>query len=294
MSHSKLIPSSIKVDPKAITDWIRLGSSITGTAIATGLGAHFPGIEGAMVGSVMSPIIIETFASIGADIKQSILGDRERVRVGAAFSYALSKINQRVQNGEQPRTDGLFNGDSNERSASQEILEGALQFAQREFEELKIKHYGYLVANIYFESNIDRGYANLLLRLADKLSFRQLTMLELLANSAKFELIKRRKPLPGTELLYTLSTSNKVGFSTQAPLKSSKADLALEVEEMKQMGVIAELEFKLEFMIPSDHFVNLGLTKVGRTLRDLMELSEIDEKYILENAEWLRYIESSN
>jgi hypothetical protein len=47
--------------------------------------------------------------------------------------------------------------------------------AQREHEERKLRFMGNLIANLAFHPEIDRGYANYLIRLAEKLSFHSST-----------------------------------------------------------------------------------------------------------------------
>ena len=51
--------------------------------------------------------------------------------------------------------------------------------AQREHEENKLKYYGNLVANIAFDKTISREQANQLVSLAQKLSYRQIKLLNL-------------------------------------------------------------------------------------------------------------------
>lgn len=55
------------------------------------------------------------------------------------------------------------------------------RFATTEHEDKKLCFYGNLIANIAFTTQFDRAYANLLVRLGQGLSYRQLCLLAILA-----------------------------------------------------------------------------------------------------------------
>ncbi len=294
-----------------ITDWVQIGAEISGNAAGAVLGGMFAGLEGAVIGTSIAPLITETFSKIGADIKTMIFGNREEVRIGAAYTFAISKINEKLDAGFMPRNDDYFTTNNNQRPVSEEILEGALMLAQKEYEELKVKHYGYLIANIYFDTNIDRGYANFLLRLAERLSYRQLCLLELFSNTVKYELLKMPPPKaqfpelekidPGLYKAFNQvystnsipSTSQYIPVSYRSPLKNRKADLNMEIEELEQLKLI-ERGVSYAPITIVEHFANMGVTSIGRTLRNLMELAELNINDIEEIAAILRLDETNS
>jgi hypothetical protein len=112
----------------------------------------------------------------------------EELRTGKVLLQFRTRVIQNLSQGRTLRQDDFFAGDINERSAAEEIFEGVLLAAQREYEEKKVKYVGNLFANIVFEPNIDRAFANFLLRLAERLSYRQLCILALFAQRDKLTL----------------------------------------------------------------------------------------------------------
>jgi hypothetical protein len=96
--------------------------------------------------------------------------------------------NLSVGSGKTLRQDCFFSNKINERSAAEEIFEGVLFAAEREYEEKKVKFEGNFFANIVFYPSIDRASANFLLRLAQRLSYRQLCLMALFVQRDKFTL----------------------------------------------------------------------------------------------------------
>ncbi len=110
-----------------------------------------------------------------------MLGKREEVRVGAVLAFAGEKIREKMENGEQVRQDGFFEEQPDDRSDAEEIFEGVLLAAQREHQEKKLRFYGNLVANIAFDPTISRERANLLLKMGEELTYRQMCLLAIFA-----------------------------------------------------------------------------------------------------------------
>jgi hypothetical protein len=77
------------------------------------------------------------------------------------------------------RSDGFFNEDNTGRSSAEEIAEGVVLAAQRDHEEKKLRAYGNLLGNLAFCPQFSRAHSNLLTRLAERLSYRQLCLLAL-------------------------------------------------------------------------------------------------------------------
>jgi len=67
----------------------------------------------------------------------------------------------------------------NDRSTAEEIFEGVIFAAQREHEEKKLKFLGNLFANLAFNPQFDRTQSNLLIKIAQRCSYRQLCLLAL-------------------------------------------------------------------------------------------------------------------
>lgn len=169
------------------SELIAAGEEIAGTSAATALGLFLGGPGGAMLGSIAGPVLLRA-CRYGVDFARRYLGPREKVRVGAAFSFAVQRIEERRINGDAVRDDGFFLSPIEGRADADEILEGVLLTAQREHEEKKVPFLGYLWANVAFEEQIDRSTANHAIRLAQELSYRQLCLLALVRRKDEFEL----------------------------------------------------------------------------------------------------------
>lgn len=163
-----------------IKEIIETGSEISGGVGGAIIGGLFAGPVGAVLGGASGPIITRVFKSIGTEIKERFLSHREEVRIGAAYTFALSKINENESNGLLLRNDDFFQNVDNNRPASEEVLEGIILSSQKEFEELKLKYLGNLYANICYDKEISKEHSNQLIKTADILTFRQFCILQLL------------------------------------------------------------------------------------------------------------------
>jgi hypothetical protein len=114
---------------------------------------------------------------MASEIRHRILGPREEKRVGATLAFAADRIRERLEAGDEVRTDGFFDAGDGGRSSGDEVAEGVLIIAQREAQERKLKFLGNLLANVAFDPTIDRDHANVLMRLAEDLSYRQFLVL---------------------------------------------------------------------------------------------------------------------
>lgn len=185
-----------KRNDKGIESLVDAGSDIIGNATGAVIGWLFGGLEGAAIGSASVPLIKRALIEIGNDASERLLSERERMRMGGVLLYSADKIRKKLAAGSQPRDDGFFEKPSEthpacaelpfvDRPAAQEILEGILLVAQREYEQKKLPFLGNLYANIAFDSSIDRPYANFLLKIAENISFRQMCLLSLFSDSNK-------------------------------------------------------------------------------------------------------------
>jgi hypothetical protein len=98
------------------------------------------------------------------EFRERVLGQREAVRVINAITAAKARIDERLATGDVPRSDGFFDAGEANRSDAQELLEGVLLAAQRQYEERKVGCYGNLYAKRRIEPAIDSVTANSLLK----------------------------------------------------------------------------------------------------------------------------------
>jgi len=163
---------------------IEAGSEITGGATGAAIGLLFAGPAGSVIGGAIGPLVSRVLIQIAEDLQERFLSKREKARIGAVIYYATIKIQEKLEEGNPPRSDEFFQKTSGGRPAAEEIFEGVLLAAKREHEEKKIPFMGYLFANIAFDSRIDKWQANLLIKIAAQISYRQMCLLNLYSNQS--------------------------------------------------------------------------------------------------------------
>jgi len=168
-----------------LDEFIEAGSAIVGGASGATLAALIGGLEGGVIGAAVGTAFASGVKTVATEIKERFLGPREVARIGAAMVCAANHIEARLNEGAKVREDNFFGDSGNEqgpdRPAAEEIIEGVLLAAQRDPQERKLRFYGALLANIALDASVDRAQANLLIRLAEELSYRQLCLLTLFA-----------------------------------------------------------------------------------------------------------------
>jgi hypothetical protein len=182
---------------------------------------------------------------------------------------ARDKIEENLREGVPLRNDDFFLRDEATRSSADEIMEGTLLAAQREHEERKIPYYANLIANLSFEPAVDRYTANLLLRTAQELSYRQLCILALVEKKDQYV-------LPDTSELANDATWE--AWSAKNELDDLYYRRGL-VGQPKERG-----SWRRTFGVTAD----IGLTPGARALYGLMELAEIPEDELHELSSLLR------
>ncbi len=160
---------------RAIDAGMELLGSVSGAAV----GGLIGGPPGAIGGAVAGPVLTSTLK----EIARRVLGKREEMRVGAAFSSAMLAVKELREAGLEVRQDSFFEPEINRRAKAEEVVEGALLAAQREHEELKVIHYGYLIANVAFDTGIDLRTANWCLRTGQDLTWTQLVLLRIIGDA---------------------------------------------------------------------------------------------------------------
>lgn len=240
------------------------GSEIAGGAAGAAIGFFWGGPEGAAVGAASAHLFKRAIISIGDDISERFLSEREKMRIGGTISYATKRFEERLAVGDKLREDGFLKQPSTshaacaeipiiERPAAQEVLEGVLLVAQREHEEKKIPFLGNLLANFAFDSTIDKAQANLLIKIGEDLSFRQMCLLN---------------------LFYEDNTpTGRPNTDDQNVMSLSQELLALFSQELLFNTRGGPTTKESTFLQPSAYILH----GVGRMLHSLMELKGIDE-----------------
>jgi hypothetical protein len=267
---------------------IDAGASLAG-GVGTGLvGGIFTGTDGIFIGASYGVLLTEVLKNAGSEIIERYLGSRQTIRIGANFIYASRRIEERLLRGDKLREESFFKNSQQNRSAAEEILEGALLLAQNEYEELKVRHYGYLLANIYFDSTIDQAFANFLLRSAEKLSYRQFCLLEVFFNSEEYNFEEQIKPIGNNRTEYINNYINGIVSNSgeeSKPANMFMEDLKSEINDLVQLNLIDRLPPR------SSAYQWVRLTRIGVILRDLMVLDELHKNHVLETGLSLKFNE---
>lgn len=147
------------------------------SGIATG--AAFGNLVTGPAGAVIGAIAGEALKSVFGEMAKRALGNREARRIGSINEIAAEEIRRQLDSNRPLRTDGFFDRDTDDRSAADEVFEGVLLVAQREHEEKKLHLLGKMMARFAFSPSIDCSECNFLIRLAERLSYRQFCLLSL-------------------------------------------------------------------------------------------------------------------
>ena len=154
----------------------------------------------------------------------------------------------------------FFTHKTNERSSAEEIIEGVVLAAQREYEERKILYYGNLLANIAFSPGISKAHANLLIKLGQNLSYRQLCLLVLFARPNKSKL-------------------RQENYRSAPTMNVTKVALLQEVFELESIGLISSgnVVFGHTDIIPGKMYLE-GQGEIAQLMGlSNIELNELDE-----------------
>jgi hypothetical protein len=180
------------------TRLLQHGADIVGSSAGFALDYFLrdPSGAGGPVGTLLAAALKE-FAS-------RALSDREQARVGGAFALAVERISARLVAGHQLRSDSFTQAINGTRAPSAELFDAVLLKARDAYEERKVKYLGVLFANVAFADGVSFETANLLVRHLDRLSYRQLCILALVAKHVTLDMEPLRGPNhsdPETEAL---------------------------------------------------------------------------------------------
>jgi hypothetical protein len=255
---------------KRIEDLLGAGSEIAGGIAGSALTLFMPGMEGTLASGLVTPIVTRTLQKIGGEITQRVLSPREEARIGATFAFAYETIQQNLASGRPLREDGFFESAEHERAAAEEVVEGVLLAAQRAYEEKKLRYYGRLIGNLAFRPDVDRGQANLLIRLADRLSYRQYCLIALLAQRDTYAVSD----------MYPDQSRHATGMATVGLLN--------EIRDLYVQGVV-DASGEIVNNIGDVRPARLRLAGLGELLAALMELGDIPPEDLEPVAALLRW-----
>jgi hypothetical protein len=112
-----------------------------------------------------------------ADEAAAVSVPRERVRAGAALAFAVEYAATLNTAGRAVRADGFFTAQAGRRPVADAVAEAVVVVARRSPDERRIRHLGYLLAEVGASPDVDAPLVDRTLRLAERLSWRQLALL---------------------------------------------------------------------------------------------------------------------
>jgi hypothetical protein len=174
-------------EPPGREFWLA-GADIVGSGASATAGLIFGGPAGALAGAALGPAVTRCIKWVADEYGGRRLGRRERARMGAVLHHIAERIEQLNNEGYQVRDDGFFDDTPDGRNVAREVLEGVLLTARNSYEERKLRHLGYLFANLA-HSRHDPGLCNHMIGLAEVLTWRQYVLVAAVANN-------KMKPLP--------------------------------------------------------------------------------------------------
>jgi len=257
-------------DKRIIKKIIDLGSEITGAATGAGLMGVLFGPEASIAGAATGTAIVYTIKNSISEFAGRLLGQREQARIGAVCRYIYAKIEENKNKGMKIREDDFFEKPPNVRSTAEEIFEGILLAAKGEYEEKKLKFLGNLFANLAFVSDIDRSQANLLIRIAQRCSYRQLCILSLFREKNPMLRKEKYENEPGK----MITGAKRIAILTEILDLCLQGLVAKEPDMVNYMGNITPAE--------------MACQTYGSALNELMELWDIEQSDIDEIARYLK------
>lgn len=222
---------------------------------------------GALLGPGVEIAAMALLRRVGATVI-GMVSSGAAARVGAAMLVIDADRREREGRGEAPRDDGFSERRGGHRPDSEELLEGVLMQAAASYEQRKVVLLGHLYDGLAYDPTTSAEEGHYLLRLADRLTYRQLVALVVMDNPEH------------ERVLAAASVQREEG--TAAPTEV----VALELDSLADQGCIGVAPkgggrvARPDELWGSSRAIdlplqNLRLTRAGQTLRRLMRLSTI-------------------
>ncbi|MDK3258029.1 hypothetical protein [Blastococcus capsensis] len=168
---------------------IEAGSPVAGSMSSAAAAVVFEPATGRVQVDERIAAVLRAAAENAAGIQVG----RERVRAGAALAFAVEHAVSVQRTGRPVRTDRHFTPRPGSRPVAEELAEAVVTAARRSTDERRVRHLGYLLAEVAVSPDIDAELVGRTLRLTDGLSWRQLALLAAVGR-------RDRVPLPMTPL----------------------------------------------------------------------------------------------
>ncbi len=220
--------------------------------------------------SIAANALLPVLASNLKDFVARKLSSNEDHRLGVTSSIAYRKIKKYIDSGREVRNDDFWICSKTKRSKADIVCEGILLKIRDEYEDKKLIYYSNFLANIGFEESVSYDQANMLLKLSERLSYRQLVILAYLSDDKILEMDSWAVQFKNNLLLE--------GYYDWYSEIMSLYDYGLLKQSMERKGI--EL----------GRCANSQISILGKTLSRLMELKTIPSDDIQEVSTTLEKI----
>ena len=125
----------------------------------------------------LDPPLVRWLAGAAGAAAELPASSRGRARAGGALAFAVELAVTRAAQGRRARADGFLGAEGSDRPAADELADAVVQAARDTPEEWRVRHLGYLLAEVAVSPELDAGVAQRGLRLATGLTARQWVLL---------------------------------------------------------------------------------------------------------------------
>ncbi|MEG0855154.1 MAG: hypothetical protein RSG52_01620 [Terrisporobacter sp.] len=137
--------------------------------------------------------IVSIFEDITNEIDDSVYTAKESKKILISLFYALEIIRENIEKNGIVRQNEFFEEEKNQDSIAKELLEGMIISAKNEYEENKLRYYGYLLGNIFFQNDLYKDESNRLIRIIRTLSYCQIRLINMyvISQTIQVPILKR-------------------------------------------------------------------------------------------------------
>lgn len=171
----------MNMNKKKILQAVKTSSVVIGSVIGAfagaGINSVVSGSTGIYLGAATDALLQSIISEVNNDVISRVLSNQERKRVNKISDLIYKKIQEKKLNGSVLRESKFFEADEQGNCTAQQLFEGTLLAAQREYEEKKIPYMANMCANICFSGAIPDEVAFSLLKIAEQLSYRELVIM---------------------------------------------------------------------------------------------------------------------
>jgi hypothetical protein len=246
-------------DQKNLQKLLETGAEIVGATVGGAIGL-IAGPAGAIGGGAAGVIVSKSLI----EFTHRFLSKREQARVGAAASLTIVGIEERREKGEELRQDGFFDAKGTDRSKAEELFEGVLLKCRDEYEEKKIMYISKLYENVAFDSSISPDNANQILNTAQQLSYRQLTIINLVGQNTNTLLQLRKEDFRGDNYVEDIHN-----------LLHDQQFLLQDFISLANQGIIQRADNRAMIHNSDVAPANMKFTFIGKSYYDFMSLHQM-------------------